>query len=193
MSVVLLSIFTLGIYDLFWLVKVKKVLNQETDVHTPSIWLLFAPVLVIVALFVVAFATAGGSSNINESSTASTGASIVLLLAELVAFAVIIPITFYWFFKFSKAVGRYTHGELNTAITFILLWLLRFIGIAIIQDKFNDMLAAGTGGTPAMAGAPSAVPANPVGPPAADAQQISQVPAPDAPTDTNQPPQAPAA
>jgi hypothetical protein len=29
-------------------------------------------------------------------------------------------------------------------MTFILLWLLRFIGLAIIQDKFNDMIEAGT-------------------------------------------------
>jgi cytoskeletal protein RodZ len=56
---------------------------------------------------------------------------------------VILPVTFYWFLKFSKAVNHYTNGELNTAVTFLLLWMLRFIGLAIIQDKFNDMLAAG--------------------------------------------------
>jgi hypothetical protein len=55
-------------------------------------------------------------------------------------------------------VDQYTHGEVNTAVAFLLLYLLRFIGMAVIQDKFNDMLDAGT-----VSSAPVAVePAQPV-------------------------------
>lgn len=143
MAVIFLSIITLGIYDLFWLVSVKKELNAKTTIHTPTLWLLFAPLLLLIG-----GAIAAGIASAGTSSTA-TGANITIILIYMIAILVILPITFYWFFKFSKAVGQYTHGEMNTAITFILLWLLRFIGMAIIQDKFNDMLAGGPAPGPA--------------------------------------------
>lgn len=146
MAVIFLSIFTLGIYDLFWLVSVKKELNAKTRVHTPTLWLLFAPlILMLIALIVVVAAAASTSSS--QSAAANAGASIAVVLVYLFAFLVIIPVTFYWFFKFSKAVNEYTNGEINTAVAFLLLWLLRFIGLAVIQDKFNDMLAADNTGT----------------------------------------------
>jgi hypothetical protein len=202
MAVILLSIFTLGIYDLFWLVKVKKVLNQETDVHIPSIWVLFAPVIALVVGAIVAVAMSASS----VSSGNTGGVTAITLVIELLAVVVIIPVTFYWFFKFSKAVGKYTHGELNTAMTFILLWILRFIGMAIIQDKFNDMLTAGPGATPAMAGPQPSIPGSPFTPqtptvPSALAEPIApetavpqESPEATPPTDSNdQPPVPPTA
>lgn len=185
MAVVFLSIITLGIYDLFWLVSVKKELNAKTDVHTPSIWVLLAPFLVflIPIVWLVVLAMAASSSYTTPSSTASSIASIVTVVLYLLAFLVILPVMFYWFLKFSKAVNHYTHGDLNTAVTFLLLWMLRFIGLAIIQDKFNDMIAAGNGSATAPA---SAVPTQtetvsqqPINP---TAEQSVQAPAADAPS-----------
>lgn len=150
MSVIVLSIVTLGIYDLYWLVKVKKELNARTSVHTPTLWLLFLPILLLVPVIILSFIVSSASSG----SSAGTGSTALILVAEFLAALAFIPITFYWFFKFSKAVSEYTHGELSTAMNFVLLWLLRFIGMAIIQDKFNDMLAAG--------GAPTAAPGVPM-------------------------------
>jgi len=144
MAVILLSIITLGIYDVYWLVKTKKVLNEQTDVHTPSIWLLFAPVLALVVLVPVSLLM----PHVSDGTTAVS--TIVGILVGMLAVLGVIPITFYWFFKFSKAVGKYTHGEVNTAMAMLLLWLLRFIGIAVIQDAFNDVTARG-GAAPTVA------------------------------------------
>jgi hypothetical protein len=154
MAVIFLSIITLGIYDLFWLVSVKKELNAKTNVHTPTLWLLVAPYL----LWAIGSAVAIGVSQGAPDSAASSAASIITIVVYLVGALAIVPITFYWFFKFSKAVHQYTKGEINTAMAFILLWLLRFIGIAVIQDSFNDILLAGTqpaGEVPAYPAAPS--------------------------------------
>jgi hypothetical protein len=155
--VLLLSIITFGIYDLYWLVKTKTVLNKQTKVHTPTVWLLFLPVLIFIALIIVALivgvhqaptiqpiTTTGNNYATMQETKNSAGFTVVILLFDLVAFVVIIPITFYWFFKFSKAINDYTNSELNTGVTFLLLWLLHFIGVIIVQDKFNDMLEAGT-------------------------------------------------
>jgi hypothetical protein len=141
MAVLLLSIITLGVYDLFWLVKVKKELNATTDIHTPTIWLLLAPYLAFLIPIGLLIAL-GSSSHANNIALVNIFFGLMYALAILV----VLPVTFYWFFKFSKAVNHYTHGELNTAVTFLLLWMLRFIGLAIIQDKFNDMMEAGSTG-----------------------------------------------
>jgi hypothetical protein len=59
LAVFFLSIITFGIYDLYWLVKTKSVLNEKTSQHTPSIWLLIVPIPVIIAGYIVLFTTAG--------------------------------------------------------------------------------------------------------------------------------------
>jgi len=104
---------------------------------------------------------------------------------------VIVPVTFYWFFKFSKAVDQYTHGEVNTAVAFLLLYLLRFIGMAVIQDKFNDMLDAGTiqGTAPAAATVPAQPePATPVQNDTTPEQTPPAAPAPSQPPAAQTPP-----
>lgn len=157
MAVLLLSIITLGIYDLFWLVSVKKELNAKTKVHIPTLWLLFAPILLLVATVIIMFTvSASTSGSLGESSR--EGLNILVILVDMFAILVILPVAFYWFFKFSKAVSEYTNGAMSTAVSFLLLFLLRFVGLALIQDHFNDMLsgkvqpgAVGSGeATPAM-------------------------------------------
>jgi hypothetical protein len=164
-AVLALSIITFGIYDIYWLYKTKKVLNEKTGIHTPSIWLLFGPMLVGFILVILAFVLNVATGNGNNGAHAA-GTAIIILL-DLIAFVAIIPITFYWYFKFSKAVNEYTRGDLNTGVTFLLLWLLHFIGVMIVQDKFNDMIdnhqvVEGTGEL-AAAGQSPAYPGSPMG------------------------------
>lgn len=133
-AVLALSLITFGIYDLYWLVKTKNVLNKNTKVHTPTVWLLIAPILILLVAIIAVAVLVGNGSN--------TSATIVVFLIYAIAFVSIVPITFFWYFKFSKAISEYTRGELSTGVTFLLLWLLHFIGVMIVQDKFNDMLDA---------------------------------------------------
>ncbi len=180
--VLILSIITFGIYDLYWLIKTKEVLNKETRVHTPSILLLFVPVALMIALSIILIIVSPSTTtNMNNtlqtpSNTAATtssaglGVLAIILVLEFISVLVIIPITFYWLFKFSKAVSEYTHGEMSTGITFILLWLLHFIGVAIVQDKFNDVNAhvSAPGSTPVTASVGGAPQPGPIPEPTAD-------------------------
>jgi len=191
-AVFLLSIITFGIYDIYWLVVTKKELNAKTKIHTPTVWLLFAPYILIFGFAVIAGIMAAGSSP-SASSTNSAFAVFTLVLYGL-SFLLILPITFYWFFNFSKAVHEYTSGKMSTGVSFLLLWLLHLLGVAIIQDTFNDMIDAGS--MPAMSGAPtdqmaaSASPnMNPMQPPAPTEQ--AGFPAPETPD--QQPPAGPTA
>lgn len=149
-GVFILSLITLGIYDLYWLVVTKKELNAKTHTKTPTIWLLFAPFIVMFAGFILlTIDTVATSSSSLNNSGAHTAANIIFLLVYIFAFLIILPVTFFWFFKFSKAVDEYTNGKMSTGVTFLLLWLLHLLGVAIVQDTFNDMIDAGV--TPASA------------------------------------------
>ncbi len=48
----------------------------------------------------------------------------------------------YWIYLYSKGVNNVTKGKLSTAVSFLLIWLLGFIGFAIVQDAFNSIAEA---------------------------------------------------
>lgn len=135
LTVILLSIFTLGIYDLYWLVSTKSVLNRQTHVKIPSIWLLFYPFIALFTALLLSIIAIPHGVEYNDN----TIKIINIIIPSIVIFAVF-PIYTFWFFKFSKSVNEYTNGTMSTGVTFMLLWLLRFIGVAIIQDHFNSMM-----------------------------------------------------
>lgn len=135
LTVILLSIVTLGIYDIYWLVQTKKILNEKTRHHTPSIWLLYLPVLILIAGYGLMI----GAGASGDSSSAG-GVAILSVILILLGFISLFVMSFIWFFKFSKAVNEYTQGKMSTAVSFLLLWILHLIGVAFIQDAFNDMM-----------------------------------------------------
>lgn len=162
-AVVILSIVTFGIYDLYWLVKTKEVLNKETKFHTPSIWILFVPFLLLVICYVgiiVSTVSTHGSLQTSQYgqavSTPHTGLTIIFLIGSFLGGILTFIVSAFWFFRFSKAVNEYTKGKMSTAVTFLILWVIHLIGVALVQDAFNDMSGAGldnNGAVPANAGA----------------------------------------
>lgn len=77
------------------------------------------------------------------------------------AWLIIIPfVNWWWLWKYSEGVDKVTKGELSTVISFILLFLLGSIGMAIIQNDFNKL------GAPVASASPTPTPATPA-PPAA--------------------------
>lgn len=155
LAVVLLSIVTLGIYDLYWLVKTKTVLNQTTSYHTPSIWLLVAPVPGLLLGYIGLIGSSSLKTTTNAygqtqlSNGTHPGIFLIFLAITFIAILIAMAISIFWFFRFSKAINQYTNGKMSTAVTFLVLWLIHLIGVALIQDTFNDMQ-----GAPAIAGVP---------------------------------------
>src|ERR1035438_10445047 len=129
--VLVFSIITFGIYYLYWLSSTKKVLNKNTQKKVPTIWLMIIPFLfsiaAVVAVFIISFHnTSVTSSTLNPttgyysstSTTTSTGTTVVILLIQAISRLTILPLTFYWTFKFSKSLDEYTNSELSTVLTF---------------------------------------------------------------------------
>lgn len=99
------------------------------------------------------------------------------------AWLIIVPIiNIYWLWKYSAGVDKVTNEKISGIMAFVLLILLGPIGMAIIQNDFNNVGGSiPTGGAPATVGAvPSTAPQpdGSFGSPAAvpTAQQIPQAP-----------------
>ena len=157
LAVFVLSIITLGIYDLYWLVVTRRELNEKTNQRIPSIWLLFAPIAGIVLVTLLQAVMHSASPN---PGTANASVNILSIIVALLAFLVVLPISFYWFLKYSKAANEYTNGACGTGLAFVLLWLLQFIGVAVVQDYYNDVI--GGSGQPAAPIQPTAAPQQPI-------------------------------
>ena len=78
------------------------------------------------------------------------------------AWLLIVPIVnIWWLWKYSQGVDQITNGKMSAVISFILLFLLGFIGMAIIQNEFNGLAETSAPSTPVAPTAP-APPAAPV-------------------------------
>lgn len=87
------------------------------------------------------------------------------------AWLIIVPfVSIWWLWKYSKGVDLVTKGEYSTAVSFLLLWFLGFIGMAILQTGFNKV---GASEAPAAAGTPPIAPQPP-----APQQPVAGPPAP---------------
>ncbi|MBX4190534.1 DUF4234 domain-containing protein [Candidatus Saccharibacteria bacterium] len=176
-AVFVLSIVTLGIYDLYWLASTRKVLNKTTSVKVPSVWLLIAPSLLIFgAIFMVLFSSVQNQAESGATAQPPDGAAAVVGLLWFLGIVLVSGISFFWFWRYSKAVHEYTKGEMSFPVAFLLLWILHLIGVVFIQDQFNNhptpVAAAGAGPVPpAPAGEPMGTPAHT---PASDHQMPAQ-------------------
>jgi len=58
------------------------------------------------------------------------------------AWLVILPfINFYWLWKFCEGVEQVTNKGMNAAVSFLLVFFLGLIGMAIIQSELNKVAA----------------------------------------------------
>lgn len=82
------------------------------------------------------------------------------------AWLILIPfVNIWWIWKYSEGVEHVTAGKYSAVLTFLLLWLTGMIGMAVVQDAFNNV-----GGMPQAPVAPQApMPPTPPAPPVAPA------------------------
>jgi len=56
------------------------------------------------------------------------------------AWLIIIPlVNYYWLWKFCEGVEQVTNKSMNAAISFLLVFFLGLIGMAIIQSELNKV------------------------------------------------------
>lgn len=111
------------------------------------------------------------------------------------AWLLIIPlVNIYWLWKYSEGVEQTTKGQMSAILSFVLLYLLSIIGVAVVQDSFNKIGSVPAQATTAPQDASPATPetsATPEAPAAPLAPATPSQPAPTAPTPPSDTPPAP--
>lgn len=73
------------------------------------------------------------------------------------ALLMIVPIvSIWWLWKYSQGVEKVTNEQMSGVLAFILVWLLGFIGQAIVQDSFNKVAESPAGPVAPTAPTPTA-------------------------------------
>jgi hypothetical protein len=146
LAATLLSLF-IPFYILYWLYDTGRHMAAK-GVKVPSIYLLLAPLLMLIPIWVVIFsATAGG---IDESS----GSPIMAIFPVALLAAVVL--SFYYYYKFSEAAEQATNKALTKGLLFILFMFVSPAAVFLIQDKLNSQGESPTGPMSPTAGSPAA-------------------------------------
>lgn len=126
LMVLVLTVVTLGLYELYWLYITRKELSAKLQGQVKSwpVSILFAPIAIIVLMTVgyVIMSQAGAQDS-------SISNSLYFLVGALAVIALIV-IPFVWFYKFTKLVSATTPQASNSLY---LIWLLLTIfGVGLI-------------------------------------------------------------
>lgn len=139
--VFLLSIVTLGIYQLVWSYKVREGLmaRVEDKKSIPSFMWLIAPIIIMLATIPLLLINAAASSDAS-GNIAFTSLMIVIML---VTFAVAFIITFWWYYRFFTVLSQVTKAN-NLGLLYA-LWILAYIiglpiWILVAQGDINKLL-----------------------------------------------------
>lgn len=122
----LLSFF-IPLYTLYWLVVTASIMRKK-GFKVPSAWLLFAPAITVLIIFVLMFAFVSGSDQ--QTAAAFMGFGYLAFFAS-------IPFTFVYFYKFCKAAEESTHKQVSAGLAFVLLIVVLPVAIYLIQEELN--------------------------------------------------------
>lgn len=87
------------------------------------------------------------------------------------AWLLIVPfVNIWWMWKYSEGVEEVTKGNMTAVISFVLLFLLGIIGMAIIQNEFNS--TAGSVAKPSAPADSGSAPTAAAPPPPAPTQTV---------------------
>lgn len=134
---VLLTIVTLGIYQLFWLYWTKNELNKYGAWVPGIIWLFVGPVLMLASIVTYLVLEQTNNSGGLHDYQGSWGV-IFLLSASIVNIAIYLA----WFWYYCKAVSKVTNRSLPALPNYLLFVALTIIGIQlvwplIVQSTYN--------------------------------------------------------
>lgn len=132
-----LSVITLGLYQIYWLVLTRRELMARSSVAIPPVWGLFLPITVLVGIFFISlgakgmgFLDSGGDTFLHILSTFS--------FAAFVAGLIIPPM---WIWRYGKAIEEVTGGETNRKYVFW-MWLIAMSPwMIIVQHELNIVAA----------------------------------------------------
>jgi len=142
-QMILYSVITLGIYQIFWLYYTKREMVAK-GYKIPPFKLLFLPLLALLAIIPLQFLSLMNSAGNSDASGATILITVVSLFLGIIFLIAIIPITLYWYYKYCQAVALVTKDELTFATSYALFIVLSVLSVSfvwpfIVQESFNKV------------------------------------------------------
>lgn len=140
----ILTVVTLGIYQIIWTYWTKQELNANGGKVPRFLWLI-APFLLLFGVAVLQFV-----SNFVINDTPGSGetlkliANMISVVSGVVLVLTFIPIYLIWYYRYCQAVDKVTHGDLPAGLNYVLLIALNMLGIGvawplIVQNSYNRL------------------------------------------------------
>jgi cytochrome bd-type quinol oxidase subunit 2 len=138
--VIILSLVTFGIYYLYWLISTQRELvRAQPDV--PSVWWMFAPLLLVIAAVVIELAAATRGGDISQAGF--VGVNIIAIILGIIGVLALFIYPLWWFYKYCKAVEAVTNGRISLLLGYGSWIGLHIVGFSwvwpgVIQDGLNS-------------------------------------------------------
>lgn len=137
--VTVMSLVTLGIYDLYWAFSTRnELVKKGHKVPSPMIFLYpIIAALLSVLILVVLYDSPNGQDAMGVLGTVL----VILMLVSALAF---IPIGIYWLWRYSQAVGKVTKGKLSAEVSMVIALVTGVVGFAfiwpiVVQYYYNQL------------------------------------------------------
>jgi hypothetical protein len=144
-AVIILSLITIGIYTVYWLISTRKELVNR-GANIPGLMLLFAPFIVLAAIAALQLILQLGFAitSPGDLPTRTIPHVLEIFTIGLAVLAVLasIPITVYWTYKYCEGAQHATGGRITSGFAFgmwavLTICSVGFVWPAIMQDAYN--------------------------------------------------------
>lgn len=137
--VTLMSLVTLGIYDIYWAFSTRdELVKKGHNVPSPLIVLLPLLGLIGVALVQIIIHLAGANGGFE------TFINVISITVGVLVILAIIPMLIVWLWRYSKAVEKLTKGDFTAEISMVIAILSGIVGLSLIwpivvQYHYNNL------------------------------------------------------
>lgn len=132
----LLSFF-IPFYQLYWFYVTSKEVRQAYQQKMPSMWLLFAPALAILAMIPLSIAIFAASADSDGSG--GGGIAVASILIILVMLPLSFALSLVYFYKFGGGIENVAGSDASRVLIFILLFFIPAAAVFIVQEKLNKL------------------------------------------------------
>ena len=119
----LMSIFTLGIYSLYWLYVTKNEMNEKYNQDVPTFAMVFGP---FIGIFLI-------------TPILLLGVEVAALfwLIAVPSFLIVTAVVLFWIWKYCQAVEKVTKNGISGIVAFIVFFFADDLAPIFIQHYFN--------------------------------------------------------
>ena len=140
--VAVMSIITVGIYDIYWLISTRNELVKKGH-KILSPWVFLTPLLGLILVGVLQIITHLSPNDVTISNDVITTLNIISVVVGVISVLTIVPLAIYFTWQYSQAVGKVTKDALTAEVCFVVALVTNVMGFwfiwpIVVQYYFNQ-------------------------------------------------------